>query len=222
MPCSVEAGKLKVDRKSMLLYLVTDRSWLKGKTLLSEVEKCLDAGVTFLQLREKDLEESAFLEEAIQIGQAAKKRHIPFLINDNIEVAIKSGADGVHVGQHDMAAKDVRAMIGPDKILGVSAQTVEQAIAAQRAGADYLGVGAVFHTSTKLDAADVDLQTLRAICDAVSIPVVAIGGIGPDNIMQLSGSGIDGVAVISSILAQPDVAEATVHMKNLCLNMLAK
>lgn len=107
MPCSVEAGKLKVDRKSMLLYLVTDRSWLKGKTLLSEVEKCLDAGVTFLQLREKDLEESAFLEEAIQIGQAAKKRHIPFLINDNIEVAIKSGADGVHVGQHDMAARDV-------------------------------------------------------------------------------------------------------------------
>ena len=213
---------MKVDRNSMQLYLVTDRSWLGGKTLLSQVEACLDAGVTFLQLREKDLDERSFLEEAREIGRAAKSRHIPFVINDNLEVALQSDADGVHVGQHDMAAKDVRALIGPDKILGVSAQTVEQAVAAERAGADYLGVGAVFHTSTKLDAADVDHSTLRAICDAVSIPVVAIGGIGPGNILQLAGSGIDGVAVISSILAQPDVAQAAADMKRLCLEMLAK
>ncbi len=205
----------------MQLYLVTDRSWLNGKTLLSEVEKCLDAGVTFLQLREKDLDEQEFLNEAKQIGEAARSRCVPFIINDNLEVALKSGADGVHVGQHDMSAKNVRALIGPQKILGVSAQTVEQAVAAERAGADYLGVGAVFHTSTKLDAADVDHQTLKAICDAVSIPIVAIGGIGPDNIMQLAGSGIDGVAVISSILAQPDVAQATARLKALCREMLA-
>ncbi len=213
---------MKVDRNSMQLYLVTDRSWLGGKTLLSQVEACLDAGVTFLQLREKDLDERSFLEEAREIGRAAKSRHIPFVVNDNLEVALQSDADGVHVGQHDMAAKDVRALIGPDKILGVSAQTVEQAVAAERAGADYLGVGAVFHTSTKLDAADVDHSTLRAICDAVSIPVVAIGGIGPGNILQLAGSGIDGVAVISSILAQPDVAQAAADMKRLCVEMLAK
>lgn len=213
---------MKVDRNSMQLYLVTDRSWLGGKTLLSQVEACLDAGVTFLQLREKDLDGRSFLEEAREIGRAAKSRHIPFVVNDNLEVALQSDADGVHVGQHDMAAKDVRALIGPDKILGVSAQTVEQAVAAERAGADYLGVGAVFHTSTKLDAADVDHSTLRAICDAVSIPVVAIGGIGPGNILQLAGSGIDGVAVISSILAQPDVAQAAADMKRLCLEMLAK
>ena len=213
---------MKVDRNSMQLYLVTDRSWLGGKTLLSQVEACLDAGVTFLQLREKDLDERSFLEEAREIGRAAKSRHIPFVVNDNLQVALQSDADGVHVGQHDMAAKDVRALIGPDKILGVSAQTVEQAVAAERAGADYLGVGAVFHTSTKLDAADVDHSTLRAICDAVSIPVVAIGGIGPGNILQLAGSGIDGVAVISSILAQPDVAQAAAGMKRLCLEMLAK
>ena len=206
----------------MQLYLVTDRSWLGGKTLLSQVEACLDAGVTFLQLREKDLDERSFLEEAREIGRAAKSRHIPFVVNDNLQVALQSDADGVHVGQHDMAAKDVRALIGPDKILGVSAQTVEQAVAAERAGADYLGVGAVFHTSTKLDAADVDHSTLRAICDAVSIPVVAIGGVGPGNILQLAGSGIDGVAVISSILAQPDVAQAAADMKRLCLEMLAK
>lgn len=206
----------------MQLYLVTDRSWLGGKTLLSQVEACLDAGVTFLQLREKDLDGRSFLEEAREIGRAAKSRHIPFVVNDNLQVALQSDADGVHVGQHDMAAKDVRALIGPDKILGVSAQTVEQAVAAERAGADYLGVGAVFHTSTKLDAADVDHSTLRAICDAVSIPVVAIGGIGPGNILQLAGSGIDGVAVISSILAQPDVAQAAADMKRLCLEMLAK
>ena len=213
---------MKVDRNSMQLYLVTDRSWLGGKTLLSQVEACLDAGVTFLQLREKDLDERTFLEEAREIGRAAKSRHIPFVVNDNLQVALQSDADGVHVGQHDMAAKDVRALIGPDKILGVSAQTVEQAVAAERAGADYLGVGAVFHTSTKLDAADVDHSTLRAICDAVSIPVVAIGGSGPGNILQLAGSGIDGVAVISSILAQPDVAQAAADMKRLCLEMLAK
>lgn len=213
---------MKVDKKAMELYLVTDRSWLNGKTLLSEVERCLDAGVTFLQLREKDLDERSFLEEARKIGRAAKSRRIPFIINDNLEIALKSGADGVHVGQRDMAAKDVRALLGPDKILGVSAQTVEQAVAAERAGADYLGVGAVFHTSTKLDAADVDHQTLRAICDAVSIPVVAIGGIGPKNILKLSGSGIDGVAVISSILAQPDAAQATKQLKTLCREMLGK
>ncbi len=204
----------------MLLYAVTDRAWLGENDLAAQVEDALRAGVTFVQLREKHLYYDAFLAQARRIKQVTDRYGVPFVINDNIEVALASGADGVHVGQRDMQASDVRALLGPDKILGVSACTVEQALAAQRAGADYLGVGAVFPTSTKEDAAEVPFGTLRAICDAVSIPVVAIGGISEQNLLQLKGSGIDGVAVVSAIFAQPDIYAASERLLRLAREMV--
>ncbi len=206
---------MKIDKSAMLLYAVTDRSWLNGETLESTVEKVLAAGVTFLQLREKDLSDEAFLAEANKIKPLAQKYHIPFVINDNIGVAIKCGADGVHVGQSDIVDKDVRALVGPDMILGISANTVETAKRAEASGADYIGVGAVFGTATKKDAQAISVERLREICAAVSIPVVAIGGINEHNILQLANSGIDGVAVISAIFAKPDVAAATRTLRNL-------
>ena len=199
---------MKVDKSSMLLYAVTERSWLKNRSLPDAVEEALKAGVTFLQLREKDLDYDSFLQIAIEIKKITDKYKIPYVINDNVDVAIACGADGVHVGQEDMDAKDVRKIIGSDKILGVSAETVEQAIKAEQSGADYLGVGAVFPSPTKLDADVVSFETLKEICKAVSIPVVAIGGINEDNAMKLAGSGIAGIAVISGIFAQDDIAAA--------------
>ena len=198
---------MKVDKSSMLLYAVTERSWLKNRSLPDAVEEALKAGVTFLQLREKDLDYDSFLQIAIEI-KITDKYKIPYVINDNVDVAIACGADGVHVGQEDMDAKDVRKIIGSDKILGVSAETVEQAIKAEQSGADYLGVGAVFPSPTKLDADVVSFEALKEICKAVSIPVVAIGGINEDNAMKLAGSGIAGIAVISGIFAQDDIAAA--------------
>lgn len=206
---------MKIDKSAMLLYAVTDRSWLNGETLESVVEKILAAGATFLQLREKDLSDDVFLAEANKIKPLAHKYNIPFVINDNIEVALRCGADGVHVGQSDIVDKDVRALIGPDKILGISANTVETAKRAQESGADYIGVGAVFGTATKKDAQAISVERLQEICAAVSIPVVAIGGISEKNILQLAGSGIDGVAVISAIFAKPDVAAATRELRKL-------
>ena len=197
------------DKKDLLLYAVTDRSWLNGETLYSQIEKSLKGGATFMQLREKDLDEESFLKEAVEIKELCKKYNVPFVINDNVDIALSMGADGVHVGQSDMEALDVRKKLGPDKIIGVSVQTVEQALLAEKHGADYLGVGAVFHTGTKLDASDVSFETLKEICQAVSIPVVAIGGITKDNLMELKGSGIAGVAVVSAIFAQKDIEAAT-------------
>ena len=200
---------MNCDKKDLLLYAVTDRSWLNGETLYSQVEKALKGGATFMQLREKDLDEKSFLKEAVEIKELCRKYGVPFVINDNVDIALFMDADGVHVGQSDMEALDVRAKLGPDKIIGVSAQTVEQALLAEKHGADYLGVGAVFHTGTKLDADDVSFETLKAICQAVSIPVLAIGGITKDNLMELKGSGIAGVAVVSAIFAQKDIEAAT-------------
>lgn len=212
---------MKLDKKAMQLYVVTDRSWLNGRSLEDQVEEIAASGATFLQLREKHLSEEAFLEEAKKIKKIATRHGIPFVINDNIEVALRAGADGVHVGQSDMQAKDVRRLIGEEKILGVSANTVEQAVKAQESGADYLGVGAVFSTSTKLDANDVSFETLRRICEAVTIPVVAIGGIGEANVLKLRGSGVHGIAVISAIFASPDVAAATRRLRALSEEMTA-
>ena len=192
---------MKCDKKGLLLYAVTDRSWLNGETLYSQVEKALQGGATFIQLREKNLDQDHFMEEALELKKLCAAYHVPFVINDNVEIAAKMDADGVHVGQSDMEAGDVRAKLGPDKIIGVSAQTVEQAILAEQRGADYLGVGAVFHTGSKADAEDVSHETLTAICNAVKIPVIAIGGITRDNVTELSGSGICGIAVISAIFA---------------------
>ncbi len=213
---------MKCDEKDLLLYAVTDRSWLGKQTLYEQVEEALRGGATFVQLREKELDDDAFLAEAIEIQRLCKKYGVPFVINDNVEIARKINADGVHVGQSDMEAGDVRALLGEDKILGVSAQTVEQAILAEQSGADYLGVGAVFHTGSKADADDVSRETLRAICEAVSIPVVAIGGIGKHNVLELSGSGICGVAVISAIFAAEDITSATAELKALTRQATAK
>jgi thiamine-phosphate pyrophosphorylase len=206
----------------LLLYAVTDRSWLGEQTLYEQVEEALKGGATFIQLREKELDDKTFLEEAIAIQKLCKKYQIPFVINDNVEIALKMNADGVHVGQGDMEAGGVRSLLGKDKILGVSAQTVEQAILAEQRGADYLGVGAVFHTGSKADADDVSYETLKAICEAVSIPVVAIGGIGKHNVLELSGSGICGVAVISAIFAAEDITSATAELKALTEKAVAK
>ena len=200
---------MNCDKKDLLLYAVTDRSWLNGETLYSQVEKALKGGATFMQLREKDLDEESFLKEAVEIKELCRKYGVPFVINDNVDIALSMDADGVHVGQSDMEALDVRAKLGPDKIIGVSAQTVEQALLAEKHGADYLGVGAVFHTGTKLDADDVSFETLKAICQAVSIPVGAIGGITRDTLRELKGSDIAGVAVVSAIFAQKDIEAAT-------------
>ena len=203
------------DKKDLLLYAVTDRTWLGDETLYQQVEKTLKGGATFIQLREKHLDDTAFLEEAVELKELCRRYHVPFVINDNVEIALKMDADGVHVGLSDMEAGNVREKFGPDKIIGVSAQTVEQAVLAEQRGADYLGVGAVFPTGSKDDADDVSHETLKAICDAVSIPVIAIGGISRNNIMELAGSGICGIAVISAIFAQPDIEAATKELRTL-------
>ena len=200
-------------RKDLLLYAVTDRSWLGNETLYEQVEKALKGGATFIQLREKELDEEHFMEEAVALKELCHKYHVPFVINDNVRIAKDMDADGVHVGQSDMEAGDVRAKLGPDKIIGVSAQTVEQAILAEQHGADYLGVGAVFPTGSKDDATEVPHETLKAICEAVSIPVIAIGGITQENVSTLAGSGICGIAVISAIYAQPDIRKAAQDLK---------
>lgn len=205
---------MNCDKNSLLLYAVTDRAWLQpGETLLGRVRDAIEGGATFVQLREKDLDPAAFLAEGREIGALCREMGVPFVVDDDVDLALACGADGAHVGQSDLAAGEARKKLGPDKILGVSAQTVEQALAAERAGADYLGVGAVFPTGSKADAEDVSLDTLRAICRAVSIPVVAIGGIGAHNVEQLWGSGICGVAVISAIFAAKDIRAAAAELK---------
>lgn len=211
---------MNCSKESLLLYAVTDRYWLNGESLYSQVEKAINGGATFIQLREKNLDEDTFLQEAIEIQALCKEKNVPFVVNDNVDIAIKMNADGVHVGQSDMEAGSVREKLGEDKIIGVSAQTVEQAILAEKRGADYLGVGAVFPTGSKDDADDVSFDTLKAICEAVSIPVVAIGGISEDNVMKLKGSGICGIAVISAIFAKKDIEEAARSLNEVTKKML--
>ena len=211
---------MKLDKEKLLLYAVTDRHWLNGRTLSEVVRESLDGGATFIQLREKDLDEESFLKEARELKALCAEYKVPFVINDNVKIAKEIDADGVHVGQSDMEAGNVREKLGPDKIIGVSAQTVEQAVLAEKRGADYLGVGAVFPTGSKDDAEDVSKETLRAICEAVSIPVIAIGGISQDNVRELAGSGLAGIAVISAIYAQSDIEEATKDLKRLTAEMV--
>jgi len=199
---------MKCDRKWMALYAVTDRAWLNGRTLAGQVEAALRGGATCVQLREKELDRAAFLREARELKPVCARYGVPLIINDDVALAIECGADGVHVGQDDADAAETRRRIGPDMLLGVSAHTVEEALRAERDGADYLGVGAVFPTGTKKDAGVLPFETLRDICAAVSIPVVAIGGVSLDNLGALAGSGIDGVAVVSAIFAAPDAEAA--------------
>ncbi len=211
---------MKCDKKDLFLYAVTDRTWLGNMTLYEQVEEALKGGATFVQLREKELDDVAFLKEAFEIKELCRQYNVPFVINDNVEIAVKVNADGIHIGQKDMEAGYVRSIIGEDKILGVSAQTVEQALLAEKMGADYLGVGAVFTTGSKADADDVSIDALKVICEAVNIPVVAIGGIGADNILELTGSGICGVAVISAIFAADDIQKAAKGLKKLAKQVI--
>ena len=209
-------------RKSMLLYAVTDQMWLKeGETLLDVCEAVLENGATFLQIREKDLDAGSFEAEAASLKALCARYAVPYVVNDSVEIALAIGADGVHVGQSDIKGRDIRSLIGPDKILGISAGTVEEAIAAENAGADYIGVGAVFGTSTKKNARNLTVEKLKEISSCVSIPVVAIGGINGKNLMELSGSGVDGVAVVSAIFAAEDPGKATAELLALAKQMIA-
>ncbi len=213
---------MRCDKETLLLYAVTDRSWLNGKTLYEQVEEAIKGGVTFVQLREKMLDEESFLNEALEIQKLCRRYNIPFVINDNVEIAKEINADGIHVGQRDMGAANVRDILGDDKIIGVSVQTVEQAVLAEKQGADYLGVGAVFPTGSKADAEDVSYETLKAICEAVNIPVVAIGGISAGNILTLKGSGVSGIAVISAIFAAKDIEITTKNLKHLTKKVVSE
>ena len=199
---------MKCDKSSLLLYAVTDRAWLDEQTLLDQVESALKGGITCLQLREKDLDQAEFLKEALEIKELCKHYAVPFIINDNVEVALACQANGIHVGQNDLPVQQVRALVGKAMMIGVSVQTVTQAKQAESDGADYLGVGAVFPTSTKADATLVSFETLQEICKATTLPVVAIGGITAKNLPLLKGSGIQGVALVSAIFAQPDIEQA--------------
>jgi len=205
----------RFDDRALLLYAVTDRSWLGGRTLAHDVEEVLRGGATMIQLREKELDFEKSLAEAFEIKAVCKKYGVPFIVNDSVELALACGADGIHVGQSDVDARRARERLGGDKIVGVSAQTVEQAVLAEKSGADYLGVGAVFTTSTKKDADFVPGDTLRTICGAVGIPVVAIGGINAYNIGKLRGFGIKGTALISALFAEKNIFEATARMRKL-------
>lgn len=205
-------AELKFCREHLLIYAVTDRAWTGRMTLFEQVEAALRGGATMVQLREKGLAEQdfeGFLEEARRMHELTARYGVPLIIDDNVEIALKSGAEGVHVGQNDMDAGEVRRLLGPDRILGVTAKTVEQARRAQDAGADYLGSGAVFGTSTKADAIPMSLERLREICACVRIPVVAIGGICLENIGRLSGSGVAGAAIVSGIFGAEDIEGTT-------------
>lgn len=199
--------------RSLYLYAVTDRGWLADDETLGDVlEEALGGGVTFVQLREKAMGKEEMLSEALGLAELCRSHGVPFVVDDDVEVALASGADGVHVGQSDTACAEARRILGPEKIVGVSACTVDQARKAEADGASYLGVGAVFPTGSKDDAEDVSLETLREICEAVSIPVVAIGGIGAGNVGELAGTGIAGVAVISAIFAAPNKEQAAAEL----------
>lgn len=199
-------------KDAMCLYAVTDSMWLNGRTLPEVVREALEGGVTFVQIREKELPYDEFLVLAEKVKKVTDEYQVPYVVNDEVEIAKAVDADGVHIGQSDRTLVDARALLGKDKIIGVSVQTVEQAVEAEKNGADYLGVGSVFTTSTKLDADAVSLETLREICDIVSIPVVAIGGIHAGNISGLEESHVDGIAVISAIFAAKDIKKAAAEL----------
>lgn len=204
----------------MLLYAVTDRAWVGEKSLYEQVEAALKGGATCVQLREKELDEEAFLSEAMKLSALCKEYGVSFFINDNVEIAIKCGADGIHVGQDDMNASLVRARVGNNMMIGVSVHSVEEALEAVKNGADYLGVGAMFPTSTKTDADVLPLETLRDICNAVDIPVVAIGGIGKSKISMLAGTGVSGVALVSAIFASDDIESECRQLRRLSEEMV--
>ena len=206
---------MRVNADAMTLYAVTDRTWVEDTTLMDQVKEALEGGITFLQLREKHLSKEEFIKEAREMKELSKEYKVPFVINDNIEVALAVDADGVHIGQDDMSVEEARKLLGEDKILGVSAHNVEEAIKAQKGGADYLGVGAMFPTGTKTDADSVSMEELQKIRTAVSLPIVVIGGINKGNTGRFKPMGIDGLAVVSAIIAQSDIKAAAAELKDL-------
>ena len=205
---------MRVNADAMTLYAVTDRTWVEDTTLMNQVKEALEGGITFLQLREKHLSKEEFIKEAREMKELSKEYKVPFVINDNIEVALAVDA-GVHIGQDDMSVEEARKLLGEDKIIGVSAHNVEEAIKAQKGGADYLGVGAMFPTGTKTDADSVSMEELQKIRVAVSLPIVVIGGINKGNAGRFKPMGIDGLAVVSAIIAQSDIKAAAAELKDL-------
>lgn len=213
---------MKIKPEILRVYGVTDASWTGRFTLLEQVEQALKGGVTCIQFRDKQLENNAFLREAKKMKVLCEKYHVPLIINDHVDIAVRCGADGVHVGQKDMEAKEVRKLVGEKMIIGVSARTVEQAIQAEQAGADYLGVGAVFGTSTKMDAEKISLERLKEICQAVTIPAVAIGGVQKDNFPELAGTGVAGAALVSAIFSAQDIEEECRNLRNISEQIVCK
>ena len=211
---------MNFDKNSLRLYAVTDRAWVGRQTLCQQVEAALQGGVTCVQLREKHLDRDAFLAEAKQICALCRRYGVPFIVNDDLDVALACGADGIHVGQDDMPAAEVRRRAGRRLIVGVSAHTPEEARLAEAAGADYLGAGAVFGSATKTDASLLTPAGLQAVCAAVHIPVVAIGGVHARHILQLQGSGAAGAAVVSGIFGAPDITAACRELRALADTMV--
>lgn len=204
---------MKFKKDMLLLYAVTDRSWVGRQSLYEQIEEALRGGVTMVQLREKNLDRAGFAREALQIRELCHRYQVPLIINDNVEVALECKADGVHVGIGDTPVSEIRKRAGADFIIGATAKTVEQAQAAERAGADYLGVGAVFPSPTKKNAVRITADALKEICASVSIPAVAIGGISLNNISELEGGGMNGVAVVSAIFAADDIQKTTAELR---------
>ncbi len=204
------------------LYLCTDRGLMTSRTVEQSVEQAVCGGASVIQLREKHLSSRDFYETALKVREVTARYHVPFLVNDRADIALAVGADGVHVGQSDLPCTAVRRMMGEDALIGVSVSTVEEALAAQADGADYLGVGAMFATGTKEDAAVVRRDTLRAIRAAVDLPIVIIGGVNAATIPQFAGLGIDGAAVVSAIVAQPDIEAAARNLRQLCDKTFSK
>lgn len=204
---------MKFTKDMLLLYAVTDRAWVGKQTLAEQIEDALKGGATIIQLREKNLDEVSFIEEAIEIRELCHRYNVPLIINDNVDVALKSGADGVHVGIEDTPVAEVRSRVPADFIIGATCKTVEQAKIAETAGADYMGVGAVFPSPTKTNAIRITNDQLREIISAVTIPAVAIGGISRKNILEITGSKVSGVAVVSAIFGAADIKAATAELK---------
>ena len=216
-----------MNETDLKLYAITDRQWLRGARLSEHVKLAIEGGATMIQIRDKDIlstDSDAGLKdeysEALEIKRICHEHKVPLIINDNVQFAIDIDADGVHLGQDDMNPAEARKLLGTDKIIGVTAKTVEQAKKAQADGADYLGSGAVFGSTTKLNAKPMTKELLREITAAVDIPVVAIGGINADNAATLKGTGIAGIAVVGAIFASADIKAAARELAEICDNML--
>ena len=204
---------MEFSKASLLLYVVTDRTWVGKQSLYEQIENAILGGATIVQLREKNLSKDEFLEEAIKVKELCNRYNVPLIINDNVDIAIKSGADGVHVGIEDVPVGEIRKKVGDDFIIGATAKTIEQAMNAEREGANYLGVGAIFPSLTKKNAIRITKEQLKEICSSVDIPVVAIGGITYENVLEVKGGGMDGIAVVSAVFGAENIVEATEKLK---------